>query len=145
MAVVFNGLNLGFRVKGKVVDGHDNRQTIALHVLDVAVQVGQPLLQCRQLFIFQVSQGRTTVVFQCPHRSHDYQCVRRLAQYRPLDVQELLGPQISTEAGFSYRVVCQLQSRLGSQNRVAAVSNVGKWAPMNDGRRVSQRLNQVWL
>ena len=116
MAVVFNRLDFSFGVKGKVVDSHDNRQTIALHVLDVAVQVGQALLQCWQLFIFQISQGCTTVVFQRPHRSHDYQCVRRLAQYRPLDVQELLGPQICTEAGFSYRVVCQLQSRLGSQN-----------------------------
>ena len=45
------------------------------------------------------------IVFEGADGRYDDHGVRGLAQDRPLDVQELFGPQVGTEAGFGDRVV----------------------------------------
>ncbi len=69
---------------------------------------------------------------------------RRPAQ-TALDVQELLCAQVGGEAGLRDGVVAQLQSDLGGDHGVAAVSDVGEGAAVDEGRGTLQGLDQVGL
>ena len=79
------------------------------------------------------------------HRGHQHGGRGLQAGDAALDVEELLGPQVSPETGFGHDIFAQLQRGLGRDDRVAAVGDVGERAAMHEGRVVLQRLHQVGL
>jgi hypothetical protein len=72
-----------------------------------------------------------------------HRCRRLQARFAALDVDELLGAEIGTEAGFRHHVVGKLQAELGGDHRIAAMGDVGERAAMDEGRVVLERLHQV--
>ena len=61
------------------------------------------------------------------------------------DVEELPGPQVGPEPGLGDHVIGQFQSRLGGDDGIAAVSDIGERAAVNEGGVVFQGLHQVRL
>ena len=62
-----------------------------------------------------------------------------------LDIQELLGAQVGTEASLGDGVVAQGHCHARCDDGVAAVSDVGEGAAMNKRRRALESLHQVRL
>ena len=83
------------------------------------------------------------MVFQRANRGDDHHRIRPQARLAALDVDELLGAQVSPESGFGHHVVGELQAGLRGDDRIAAVRDIGKRPSVKDGRVVLQRLNQV--
>ena len=135
-------LSLG--VGNKMVDrDHTGQPEHLTQVTDVALQVCQAAIQRGQVFNVQRIQVNATVVLQRPHGGNDDSTVGAQPALAALDIDELLCPQISAEAGLGDHIVAQLQRRLGRNHTVAAVRNIGERAAVQDGRIVLQRLHQV--
>jgi hypothetical protein len=83
------------------------------------------------------------VVFERPNRGHHDAGIRAKARLAALDIDELLGAKVRTKAGLSHNKVSQLERRLGGHDRIAAMGDVGKWAPMHKRGIVLERLDQI--
>ena len=60
-----------------------------------------------------------------------------------LDIEELLRSQVGAEAGLGDAIVAELEGHASGLHGVAAVSDVGERAAVDDGRRVLEGLHQV--
>ena len=99
-ALVLHQLELGFRVRGEAVDGHDARQLVHLRdVLHVLQQVRQTRLQRLEVLVVEIGLRHAAVVLQRAHRGHDDHRVGIEARKAALDVEELLRAQVGAEAG----------------------------------------------
>ena len=115
------------------------------HVADVTLQVDHALLECRQVLGAHFLQVAATVELQRADGGNHHHGRGAEARLAALDVDELLGTEVGTEAGFRDDVVTELQGRLGGEHRVAAVSDVGERATVDEGRAVLERLHEVRL
>ena len=115
------------------------------HVVDMALQVGDAFFQGAQVFLVQLLKVAAAVVLERANRSHQHHGRGPQARLAALDINKLLGPQVSTKAGLGDHVVGQLERHFGGQHRVAAVGDIGKRAAVDEGRVVFQRLHQVGL
>ena len=61
------------------------------------------------------------------------------------DVEELLGTEVSTEAGFCHYIVTVGHGHACGDDGVAAMGYVGERATMHEGRGLLGSLHQVWL
>ena len=136
-------LDLSLGVVGELVDGHDDRHAVELHVLDVLLQVLKTLVERVEVLLLEIGERDATVHLQRPDgRDQDHR-VGNQAGVAALDVEELLGAQVGGEAGLGHAVVGQLEGQLGGLHRVAAVGDVGEGAAVDDGGRVLERLDEV--
>ena len=106
-------------------------------------QVGGTGLDGLEVGLVQVSLGHAAVALEGAHGGHQHAGTGCNACIAALDVQELLGTQVGTEACLGDGVVGQRKAQLGGQHAVAAVGNVGEGAAVNDGGVVFQRLDEV--
>ena len=114
-----------------------------LDVLDVALEVVTALGDGGRVLVLEVVLGNAAVHLQRANGGDDDRCGRRQARLAALDVEELLGAEIGTEAGFGHDVVDELQRGLGRQHRVAAVRDVGERSAVDEYGVVLQRLHQI--
>ena len=143
LAVGLDGVHFGIRVGDEVVDGDRDRHAELLHVLDVAAKVGAALLERFDVFLLEVFLGHATVHLEGADGGDDHRGGRLQARLAALDVEELLGPEVGTEARFRHHEIGKLEGRLCRHDRVAAVGDVGEGAAVHEGRIVFQRLHQV--
>ena len=62
-----------------------------------------------------------------------------------LDVEELLGAEISAEAGLGDYIVAELERRRRRQHRITAMGDIGKRPTVDKHRVVLQTLDQIRL
>ena len=111
----------------------------------MAQQVGHALLQRRQILMIQGVLGQAAVHLQRPDSGYHHHGGGGQPGGAALDVQELLRPQVSAEAGLGDGVLAGAQGHPGSQDAVTAVSNVGEGAAVDKGGGALQGLHQVGL
>ena len=146
LALGLDEVELGLGVGREGVDGHDAGQAIdVLDVGDVLQQVGHASLERLEVLRGEVGLGHAAVVLECADGGHDHHGAGLEARGAALDVKELLGAQVSTEAGLGHHVVSHLHGGGGCHDGVAAVGNVGKRAAVDERGIVLQRLDQVGL
>ena len=141
-----NQFQLRVCIVGKAVDGHHGRQAEHLgDILHMLEQIGQSALQRLQVLLAQFILRHAAVVLQRLYRGHNDHGGGRQARIAALDVQKLLRAQVRAEARLRHHIIAQLQGGIRGRDRIAAVGNIGEWAAVDQGRRMLQRLNQVWL
>ena len=109
----------------------------------MAHKVGGTGLDSFEIRLVQVSLGNAAVALEGTDSGHQHAGAGGDAGIAALDIQELLGTQICTEACLRDDVIGQREAELGGHDAVAAVGNVGKGAAVDDGGVVFQRLNEV--
>jgi hypothetical protein len=85
------------------------------------------------------------VHLQRPDGGDDHRRRGLQAGARHLMSKNFLGPEIGAEARLRDHVIGELQRRLGGDDGIAAMGDVGERAAMDEGRVVFQRLHQVGL
>ena len=86
-------------VGGEGIDGHHHRQAKAvLQVVDVAHKVGGTSLDSFEIRLVQVSLGNAAVALEGTDSGHQHAGAGGDAGIAALDIQELLGTQVRTEA-----------------------------------------------
>ncbi len=136
--------NFGIGVLRAMVDGHHRRQTeLVVNVVDMPLQVDQPLLQGLDILLRQIRDRDATVILERPHGRHDHRRRRLQSGFAALDVNELLGAEVGTEARLRHHVVRELQRGFRRHHRVTPVGDVGERAAMNEGGIVLERLYEV--
>ena len=139
-------LDLGGGVAGKAVHGHDDRLSVdVFHVLDVFIQVGHARLQRGQVFFRKGSLVRPAVQFERLDGGDDDDAVGLDARHAALGIEEFFSPQVGAEARLRDHPVCQRQRRIGGDDAVAAVGDVGERPAVHDGGGALQRLHEVGL
>src|SRR5882672_1952541 len=139
-------LELLRRVVVEAVDRNNaGNAVVLLHVLDVALEVGDPLLQRLEVLLRDRLQVRAAVVLHRAHRGDDHRRRRAQPRLAALDVDELLRPQVGAEARFGDHVVGELHRGLGRDHGVAAMGDVRERAAMDERRVVLERLDEVGL
>ena len=137
--------DLLLRIGSEAVEGYDDRLPEALEVLDMAVEVSQPMTDALDILRLEILLIDTTVHLQPAEGSHE-DGERRLEACRAaLDVVELLCAEIRTEASLRDRVVGVRQCHVGGEDRVAAVGDVSKRTAVDEGRGMLSRLCQIGL
>ena len=96
-----------------------------------------------QVFLLQVFFLDAAMHLQGADGGDDDDAGRLEAGLAALDVEELLGAQVSAEAGFGDDIVGELQRGGSGDDRVAAMRDVGEGTAVNEGRRAFERLHQV--
>ncbi len=109
----------------------------------MALEVDQPLLERGEVFLVDVLHVDAAVVFHRAHRRHDHRGARPQAGLAAFDVEEFLGAEIGAEARLGDDVVRQLECALGGDHGIAAVSDVGEGAAVDERRVILERLHQV--
>src|SRR5689334_20688828 len=112
-------------------------------ILDMALEIGEAFFQCGKVLSLQVFLGYATMHLERPDGGDDHDAVGFETRLATLDVEELLGAEIGAKSGFGDDIVGELERRLGGNYRIAAMSDVGEGAAMNEGRIVLERLHQI--
>ena len=81
--------------------------------------------------------------FQRAHRRHDHRRLRRESGGAAFDVEELLRAEVRAEARFGHHIIRQAERRLGRNNRIAAVGDVGEGPAVNQRRVALHRLHEI--
>ena len=131
-------------IVSEAVECHHDCLSKALHVAHMLVEVGKTLLESFDVWLLDLIYLNATVHLKAVASSHYYCELWAKASFAAFDVEELLCTEVSTEACFCHNIVSKAQSHLGCKDSVAAVSNVGEWATMNDCRGVLSSLHEVW-
>ena len=124
---------------------HAGNTVVLLHVLDVALQVGEAFFQRLQVLLRDGLEVGAAVVFNCANRRHDHGGRGPQARFAALDVDELLRAEVRAEAGFGDHVIRELHRRARRDHGVAAVRDVGERAAVDEGGIVLERLHEVRL
>ena len=114
-------------------------------VRDMAFQVNKASLQGFEIFARQVSLFYTPVILQGTDRCDQNHKIRLQLTLPAFNIEELFGPEISAETGFSDHVVTKFQGRLRRHDRIAAVRNVGERTTVDKRRVAFHGLHQVRL
>ena len=145
LAPVLQRFDFCLRIADKFVDGDHIRKAEGAHRFDVLSQVGTAIQHRLYIFLFQVFEFHAAMLLQRTDGRNDDDRIGMKIRKAAFDVQELLRTQICAKSGFRHRVICQLQTRLRRQHRVAAMRDIGKRSAMHDDRIMLQRLDQVRL
>ena len=108
-------------------------------------QVGHASLECLEVLLVEVGLGDATVVLQRTSGRNDHDGAGANARHAALNVEELLGTQIGTEAGLGNGDIAKAHRHTRGHDRVAAVGNVGEGTAVDKRGRALERLHQVGL
>ena len=108
-------------------------------------QIGKALLQGFDIFFLQVLLVYAAVHFKSPDCCDDDDGVRFNAGETALNVHEFFRAEVCAETGFRNGDLAHLEGQLRSDDRVAAMRDVGEGAAVYEGRRVLDRLDEVRL
>ncbi|CUN76796.1 Uncharacterised protein [Collinsella aerofaciens] len=108
-------------------------------------QVGHASLECLEVLLVEIGLGDATVVLQRTSGRDDHDGAGANARHAALDVEELLGTQIGTEAGLGNGDIAKAHRHTRGHDGVTAMSNVGKGATVDKRGRALERLHQVGL
>lgn len=85
--------DLGRRVRREFIDADNHRHPVALHVVNVALQIGKTAFQRGEIFRLQVSKFLPAVVLKGADGGNDDDRIRGFAQRRGGDVHKLFTAQ----------------------------------------------------
>src|SRR5947208_608933 len=137
-------LSLGVLVE--TVDRDDAGNTIVLlHVLDVALEVGDAFFQRLQVLLRDRLEVGAAVILHRANRRDDHGGSGPQARLAALDVDEFLSAEVRAEAGFGDHVIRELHRRARRDHGVAAVGDVDERAAVDEGGIVFERLDEVRL
>ena len=140
-----NGGNLVFAIRVKTVDRNHRLQTEPCEVCDMAREVRRAGTDSSRIRFLEVALPRTAVQLESPNGAYQHSCVGTQAGLAALDVEELLRPEIRSEARFGHHYVRQPESGARCDDRVAAVGNIGEGSAMNEGEVAFEGLHDVRL
>ena len=130
-------------VGDEFVDRDNSRNAELVDVLDVALQVVATFRDSGGVLSLQIILGDTAVHLQSADRRDDDDGGRCDAGLAALDVEEFLGAEVGTEAGFRHHVIGKLQSRFRRQHRIATMRDVGERPAVDEDGIVLERLHEV--
>ena len=133
------------RVGVEVVERHDDVRAEVLEVLNVGVEVDETLLQGFDVGLADFGERHSAVPFEGLGRSDEHHRGGGEARGAALDVEELFGAEVGTEARFRDGVVAELERGARGDDRVAAVGDVREGAPVHEGGVAFDRLHEVGL
>ena len=67
------------------------------------------------------------------------------SRHAALDIDEFFSTEVCSEASFCHDIVCIFEGQFSSQHTVTAMSDIGKWSAVDDGRSMLQGLHQIWM
>ena len=108
-------------------------------------KIGQSRFQRAEILSAEVGFGKSAMHLERTDGRHHDHGRRMESRHAALDIQELLGTEVGTEACFRDSVIAQLHSHAGSHHGITAVRNVGKRSAVNEGGCSLQCLHQVRL
>ena len=108
-------------------------------------QIGQPLPEGTQIFLFKLFLLRPPMKFQRLNRADNYSTRRRETGLPAFDIKKLLGPEIGSKPTFCDHIVRKCESRLGCHDGTASVGNVPERPAMDQSRIMFQRLHKVGI
>ena len=111
----------------------DRRHAELAHVLDMAREVGEALLQRLDVLLAELVLGDAAMHLERAHGGDDDRGGRLQARLAALDVEELLGAEVGAEAGLGHHVVAELQRR--AWWRSPSCSHGRCWRTGRHGRR----------
>jgi len=140
-------------VRGESVDGHHGGHPEALDDSDVALEVGQPRLQQRQVFIGIGGiqglachhLGSPAVHLEAADGRNHHGAIRAKAAHTTLDVHEFLETHVRRKAALGHHVIRQLQRDAVRQDGGITMGDVGEGPRMHQDRRALQGLHQGGL
>ncbi len=135
--------DLALGVAREAVDRHHHRHAVFPHILDVTLEIGEALLQRREVLLLEIVLGHPAMHLERADGRHQHHAGGRQPCLAAFDVEELLGAEIGAEAGLGDHIVGELERGLGGDHRVAAMRDIGERAAMDEGRVVLERLHQV--
>ena len=112
---------------------------------DVGVEVDEAALDCFKVGSADLGERHAAVPLEGAGGGHEHDCGGLEAGSAALDVEELFGAEVRAEARFRNGVVGKLQRSARRGDGVAAVSDVGEGAAVNEGDVPLNRLNEVGL
>ena len=146
LALGLDESKLGLGVRRETVDGDHAGQTInVLDVVDMTQQVGHAGLEGLEVLLVEVGLGDATVVLQRTSGGDDHDGAGANARHAALDVEELLGTQIGTEAGLGNGDIAKAHRHTRGHDGVAAVGNIGEGTAVDKRGRALERLHQIGL
>ena len=111
----------------------------------MAFKVSKTCTNCFYIFFCQCILSYASIHLKSTKGCNNDYCIWRSWQVWSLNVQEFLGSKICPKSCFSHRIISQVQRCASRQNRVTAVSDIGKWSTMNKGWCPVNSLYQIWL
>ncbi|CIV60374.1 Uncharacterised protein [Streptococcus pneumoniae] len=111
----------------------------------MAFQVSKTCTNCLYIFFSQSVFSHTTIHLKGTKGCDNNNCIWRCWQVWCLDIKEFLSTKVRTKTSFSNSVISQVKGCCRRQNRVTAMSDIGKWTTVYKGRCTVNCLNQVWL
>ena len=108
-------------------------------------QVGHASLECLEVLLVEVGLGDATVVLKRTSGRDDHDGAGANARHAALDVEELLGTQIGTEAGLGNGNIAKTHSHTRGHDGVAAVGDIGEGTAVDKRGRTLERLHQIGL
>ena len=148
-AEALDRLVLGGRVGAETVDGDERADAEALHVDDVAAEIGEPGFERGQVLAAEILLLDPAVHLERAHRGDDDRGRGREPARATLDVEELLGAEIGAETGLGHDDVGQAQRRprrhilllvvVGLHDRAVDVLALARVVALPQGRHRSDR------
>ena len=135
--------DLGLGVAREAVDRDHHRHAVFLHVLDMALEIGETLLQAPQILLLEIVLGHAAMHLERADGGDDHHASGLEPRLAAFDVEEFLGAEIGAEAGLGHHIVGELERGLGGDHRVAAMRDIGERTAMDEGRVVLERLHQI--
>ena len=108
-------------------------------------EVGHSGLESLDVLLGEVFLGNSAVTLKCSDSCNEYNCRRLESRSTALDVEELLGTEIRTEACLSNNIITECESHLGSHNGITAVRDVCKRSAVNKSGCMFKCLYKVGL
>ena len=133
------------RVGVEVVERDDDVRAEILEVLNVGVEVDEALLQGFDVGLADFGERHAAVPLEGLGRGDEHHRGGGEARGAALDVEELFGAEVRAEARFRDGVVAELERGARGDDRVAAVGDVRKGAPVHEGGVPFDRLHEVGL
>ena len=133
------------RICCKSVDGNNYGNVILMHILDVSSQVLDTLFKSPHILLCKVLLLNSAVVLQSLDGSYKDNAWGSKSADTALDVQELLSTEVWTEACLCNCIVAQLESKLCSSQRIAAVSDICKRTAVDKRGSILQSLHKIGL
>jgi hypothetical protein len=140
-----NGAEFGVGVRGKMIDRHHKAQPELLHILDMALKVGQTAFHRLHVLGAEVAFGDAAMHFERPHSGDDHRGIGLEPSLPAFDIEELLRAEIGAETRFRHDHIGELKRRLGRDHGIAAMRDIGEWAALDERGRAFQRLHKVRL
>jgi hypothetical protein len=100
---------LAIRILRKTVDRHDDRQTVAAQIGEMALEIGEPAFQRCDIFAPERITRHAAVHFQCADRGDEYDGRRLEARLPALDIEKFFRTEIRAETRFGYDIIGELQ------------------------------------